>query len=142
MKIVKQITVNTPIETVYDWYADVRKWKDVMDDVLHVAISYDDGRHQEFDMTVQRGSEQETVHSIRFCYPYSSIEIFQTKPPPLFSSMSGKWTFRAENEATVVEAMRQFEVQKDVLFEPAVLEGFLERNLCAFKKKIESSCIR
>ena len=142
MKITKQITIQAPIETVYGWYADIQKWKEVMDDVVNVAISYDDGCHQEFDMTVRRDHSEETVHSIRFCYPCSSIEIFQTKPPPLFSSMSGIWKFRTEKDATIVEATREFEVQKGLSFDASILEKFLERNLSCFKKKIESLCTR
>lgn len=142
MKIAKQITIHAPVKRVYDFYADIRKWEEVMDDILSISISYDDGYHQEFDMTVQRGDRQETVHSIRFCYPYSSIELFQTTPPPLFTSMSGIWKFKEENEATYIEAIRQFEVRESSSFDVTILEKFLEHNLCSFKKKIEGACTR
>ncbi len=140
MKIVKQLTVNAPVGVVYGFYADIRKWKEVMDDVVGVSVFYDDGFHQEFDMTVQRGSGQETVRSVRFCYPCSSIEIFQTKPSPLFTSMSGVWRFLEENGATLIEATRQFEVKEEASFNMAVLEKFLQHNLDSFKKRIEASC--
>ncbi|MDP1609098.1 MAG: SRPBCC family protein [Chlamydiales bacterium] len=140
MNIVKQVIIKAPIKAVYGLYADIRQWKEVMDDVIGVSIAYDDGCHQEFDMTVQRGSRQETVHSVRFCYPYSSIEIFQTKPPPLFTKMSGVWRFKEKQGSTLIEATRQFEVREGAPFDIAILEKFLESNLHSFKKRLENSC--
>jgi ribosome-associated toxin RatA of RatAB toxin-antitoxin module len=138
MRIIKEMMIEASIETVYGTYADIQGWKKVLDDVLDVQIHYDDSLHQEFDMTVQRGDHQETVHSVRFCYPCSAIEIFQTKPPPSFKSMSGVWKFISKDTGVLVQAIREFEIKKDVNFDHSILEKFLERNLSSFKKWIES----
>lgn len=138
MKIKKEVIINAPIESVYGAYADILGWKKVLSDVVDVKIDYDDGIHQEFDMTVVRGSLHETVHSVRFCYPYKAIEIFQTKPPPLFVSMSGVWKFAPLNHGVLVVATREFEIKEGMSFESAVLEQFLERNLSSFKEWIEN----
>lgn len=139
MQIVKGITIDASLEAAYGAYADIRCWGDVLSDVIDVHVYYDDTLHQEFDMTVQRGDHQETVHSIRFCYPCSAIEIFQTKPPPLFKSMSGVWTFTPEGKGTAVRATRRFEMKKDSTFDATILEGFLEKNLTSFKTWIEKN---
>lgn len=138
MKIQRELFINAPVGVVYSTYADIMKWKDVMDDVVDVTLFYDDSRHQEFDMTVQRPTGQETVHSVRFCYPDASIEMFQTKPPPYFKSMSGVWTFKAENNGTLVQASRIFELKEDANFNSSMLEKFLDKNLASFKQWIES----
>ncbi len=139
MKVMKQIEICAPREVVYGVYADIRRWKDVLTDVRAISIFYDDGRHQEFDMTVKRGDKDETVHSVRFCYPCHSIEIFQTKPPPLLSKMSGIWTFSSEGEMTSVQAIREFEIKQGYGFDITLLEKFLEHNLKSFKNWIEKS---
>ncbi|MCI0382491.1 MAG: hypothetical protein L0207_05530 [Chlamydiae bacterium] len=138
MKIVKEILIRASIEKVYSAYVDIRGWKKVLDDVVDVHVDYDDGIHQEFNMTVQRGTSQETVHSVRFCYPYYAIEMFQTKPPPLFKSMSGVWKFIPQKNDVLVEATREFEIKKDINVDSSILEKFLEKNLSSFKKWIEN----
>lgn len=138
MKIAKEITIQAPIEKVYSTYANIQRWREVMNDVVDVNVNYDDGYHQEFDMTVHRGDRDETVHSIRFCNPNHSIEIFQTTPPPAFKNMSGVWKFTQKGNSTVVEASRNFEIKEGSNFNSAVLEQFLEVNLNSFKNWIES----
>ncbi len=137
MQISKELLIAAPVEKVYEAYVNILGWKKVLDDVVDIHIQYDDGIHQEFDMTVQRGGNQETVHSVRFCYPCYAIEIFQTKPPPLFKSMSGVWKFFPQGNSVLVRATRAFEIKKDVIFDSKILENFLEKNLSSFKKWIE-----
>ncbi len=139
MKIHCELLINAPINKVYSTYADIATWKKVLDDVVDVTVHYDDALHQEFDMTVQRPSGQETVHAVRFCYPEASIEMFQTKPPPYFKSMSGVWKFEATNNGTLVQASRNFELKEDANFDSQMLEKFLAKNLASFKQWIECS---
>jgi ribosome-associated toxin RatA of RatAB toxin-antitoxin module len=137
MQILKETVIKAPVKKVYAAYADIQGWKQVLPDVIGVQVYYDDGLHQEFDMTVQRGDHQETVHSIRFCYPLSSIEIFQTQPPPLFKSMSGVWKFIPRDDDVLVQATRKFEIKNDAKFDVSILENFLEKNLSSFKEWVE-----
>jgi len=139
MKIMKDIEINAPIEFTYNTYADILRWKDVLKDVRDVSVYYDDGFHQEFDMTVKRDDKEETVHSVRFCYPLHSIEIFQTKPPPHLSRMSGTWNFSAHSTGTHVQASREFEIKQGSHFDISILEKFLEINLKSFKDWIETN---
>ena len=134
----KEIIIEAPLNSVYEAYADIKGWRRVMGDILSVDVKYDDGMHQEFDMTVQRGSGQETVHSVRFCYPCQAIEMFQTQPPPLFDSMSGVWNFIPCSGGILVQATRKFKIKKDVNFDGSILESFLEKNLSSFKAWIEN----
>ena len=138
MKLTKEIMVKADQEVVYKAYADICLWKEVLPDVVGVAINYDDGHHQEFDMTVKRGEQEETVHSVRFCYPCCAIEIFQTKPPPLFKSMGGVWRFIGQREGCLVRATREFEMKPGMQANAALLDKFLEHNLLSFKTWIES----
>lgn len=138
MKISREILIDAPIQQVYNAYADVQGWKKVLDDVVDVHINYDDGVHQEFDMTVRRGDGQEIVHSLRFCYPCQAIEIFQTKPPPAFSTMSGVWKFFPKNVGVLVQATREFEIKKEYILDKYILDKFLEKNLSSFKKWLEN----
>ncbi len=138
MKITREILIQASIQQVYGAYADIEGWKEVLDDVVDVQINYDDGIHQEFEMTVQRNNGHETVHSLRFCYPFSAIEIFQTKPPPLFETMYGVWQFTLKDNHVLVRASREFEIKKDYIFDSHILEKFLEKNLYLFKKWIEN----
>lgn len=141
MKVVKKIVVVASPKDVYMAYSNLEVWKEVMKDVIELKPYYDDSFHQEFDMTVSRDHGEETVHSIRFCFPYHSIEIFQTHPPPKFNSMSGVWTFEPCSEGTMLTAERQFEVKEGCQFNTADLEVFLETNLSSFKKWIESNAL-
>ena len=137
MKLSKSILIDAPLQIVYGVYADINLWKEVMDDVINVKVYYDDSRHQEFDMTVLREGKKETVHSIRFCYPCSAIEIFQTKPPPSMKTMSGVWEFSTHENKSLVKATRNFEIKEGNVFNQSILEKFLDRNLSSFKKWIE-----
>lgn len=139
MKIVKEIEICAPLSNVYQAYADIRLWKQVLDDVVDVQVMYDDGLHQEFEMTVRRENRHETVRSIRFCFPLKSIEMFQTQPPPYFKKMAGIWSFHSHyREKTMVQAVREFESHGNSAIQSATLEKFLERNLSAFKQWIET----
>lgn len=139
MKLVKEISIKAPADKIYHAYANIQGWKDVLNDVMNVNVYYDDGYHQEFDMTVQRENKQETVHSIRFCYPHTAIEIFQTTPPPHFTRMSGSWKFISNNKDTLVQATREFDIRPNAQFDVAILEKFLIHNLSSFKNWIEKS---
>lgn len=141
MKVTKETIVKAPVKEVYAAYADLNVWKAVMEDVIEIKSYYDDSFHQEFDMTVSRDTGMETVHSIRFCFPYHSIEIFQTTPPPKFKSMSGIWSFTSCSEGTLLSAERCFEIKEGCLFDPKNLEAFLEKNLDSFKLWVEENAM-
>ncbi|WP_316355594.1 SRPBCC family protein [Candidatus Neptunichlamydia sp. REUL1] len=141
MKVAKEIIVEASPKDVYLAYSNLEAWKDVMQDVVAIKSYYDDSFHQEFDMTVSREGGEETVHSIRFCFPYHSVEIFQTRPPPKFKSMSGIWTFKPCSEGTLLTGERHFEIKERCEFNLEDLEMFLEKNLSSFKNWIEANAM-
>ncbi|WP_180235970.1 SRPBCC family protein [Bacillus wiedmannii] len=111
--ITREILIDAPIKEVYDAYADPENWKYVLSDVLDVNTIYDDGRNQEFNMTVERNFKPETVRSIRYCTPYKKIELFQPVPPPQVETMSGTWEFIDVENQTKVVASRQFDLKEN-----------------------------
>jgi ribosome-associated toxin RatA of RatAB toxin-antitoxin module len=141
--LVETVAIERDVRDVYRAFADITYWKQVLPDVLGVELLYDDGRHQEFTMTVSRPSGAETVRGIRFCEGDRRIELVQPQPPPSFRRMVGVWTFEAEGNATRVKAERWFEL-KDASVGP--LEGFRDRiatylrtNLAHFKSHLEAA---
>jgi len=139
MQVDKKITISAPLDTVYATYADIQKWRDVLDDVLNIELLYKDPLHEEFLMTVERNGKPETVRSIRYTHRNEKIEIFQPSPPPNFRKMSGQWIFKPLGKGTHVTAQRDFEVKgSDEAKIAQILSGFLERNLLKFKAFLES----
>ncbi|WP_437957069.1 phosphopantetheine-binding protein [Sorangium sp. So ce119] len=68
-------------------------WTQHLPHVLAVDIKYDDGRYQEFTMTVQSKTGTINVRSIRRCDGGDSIEFFQPQPPAFLLEHSGGWRF-------------------------------------------------
>lgn len=138
MKSVKEhLFINASPKKVYLAYADINVWEKAIDNVVGVKSYYNDSIHQEFDMTVEKDGKRETVHSIRFCFPCHSIEIFQTTPPPSLRYMSGVWRFENHNGGTLLIAERLFEPKKGVTFDEKILRSFLKNNLKSFKVWVE-----
>ena len=133
-----RIQIDAPLPRVYDAFAGLAHWQAALPDVRGVEVLYDDGRLQEFLMTVERPNGAETIRGVRFLEP-GSIELFQPTPPPGFRRMCGTWSFREADGSTEVTATRTFELQ-DPAAAPAVsekLRGFLETNLALFKRYVE-----
>jgi hypothetical protein len=133
-----QIRIDAPLPRVYEAFAGLSHWQAALPDVLGVEVLYDDGRLQEFLMTVERPNGAETIRGVRFLEP-DSIELFQPVPPPGFTRMCGAWHFRDAGGSTEVTATRTFEV-KDAAATAAVadkLRGFLRTNLALFKSYVE-----
>ncbi|MGA1840878.1 MAG: SRPBCC family protein [bacterium] len=142
--IVKQdIIIHAPIADVYDRFANIHEWKNILPDVLDIDTIYDDGYHQEFKMTVERPTGNETIRAVRYCIKNSLIEIFQPIPPPIFSKMSGIWKFENIDSKTLVISIRNFQLKKDITFDEKMvasnLNKILFKNLNLFKDAIEKN---
>ncbi|MBZ4417202.1 SRPBCC family protein [Myxococcus sp. RHSTA-1-4] len=136
----ESIRIQGDVRRVYGAFADLAGWKAILPDVLDVQVLYDDGRHQEFLMTVSRPAGPETVRGIRFCEPPHRIALFQPQPPPGFQRMVGVWTFDEEPGATRVKAERWFEPSDPATSREALasrLRGHLKANLELFRKTLE-----
>ncbi|WP_437957062.1 SRPBCC family protein [Sorangium sp. So ce119] len=141
--LTESVAIKRDVESVYRAFADLTTWKRVLPDVLGVEIVYDDGKHQEFLMTVSRPAGPETVRGIRFCTPSERIELVQPKPPPSFRRMVGVWTFAQKGSVTEVKAERWFDLLEST---PEAIEGFKSRlgtylrtNLNHFKAHLEAA---
>src|SRR3954449_7351086 len=109
-EITETVVVRRPVEEVYDAFADLTRWPEILPDTVGVEVLYFDGYNQEFTMTVARPAGPETVRGVRYCRPPFELELVQTVPPPAFTRMRGRWRFRPDGDATVVVAARSFEL--------------------------------
>lgn len=146
--MISELTViDRAVADVYNAFFDLKGWKGILPDVLDVKVLYDDGRHQEFLMTVLRPNGPETVRGVRFCKAPYRIAMFQPEPPPGFRRMVGVWTF-AEDDArrTCVTATRTFELVPASGADPSEarraveqkLRGYLKTNLGLFRARLEA----
>ena len=139
-KISSEIIIEDNIEVVYNSYFDIRKWQDVLTDVLGVNVISNSESYQEFTMTVYKHFQEETVHSKRYCETNKSIRLEQITPPPQVSTMSGLWEFYQLNQKrTLVRASREFEVKQSINLKDysSKLLDSLNQNLNHFKNYIE-----
>lgn len=131
---------DAPIVSAFDAYWRLENWSQVLDDVVSVAIEYDDGEHQAFSMTVEGPNGWETVRGVRFAPSPNRLELCQFAPPPGFRFMQGVWSFEAiDAERTLVRAERSFALD-DSSAEAACetkIAFMLNRNLAAFKVFVE-----
>ena len=87
----EELTIAGPIEAVYGLLERVRDWPGLLPHCRAVEVRYDDGRDQEFMMTVDVRGREERLRSIRRCTPTSSITYFQPEPPPVLKRHAGEW---------------------------------------------------
>ncbi len=141
--LTETIQIQADPQQAYDAFANIRGWTEILSDVVGVDVLYDDGRHQEFRMTVSRPNGLETIRGIRFCAK-PRIELVQPEPPPGFKRMVGLWTIEASGTGATVKAERWFE-----LLDPSPdaeqacrlkLGHYLRQNLVTFKRRMEASC--
>lgn len=140
MIVTQSVHIRRPVAEVYDAFADLNRWVDVLPDTLGVEVLYFDGYNQEFTMTVRRPNGPETVRGVRYCRPPTELELVQTIPPPGLRRMKGRWTFTEDATGTTVSATRDFSVIGDESTEPAFAEKLsilLLTNLNCFKKTLE-----
>jgi acyl carrier protein/ribosome-associated toxin RatA of RatAB toxin-antitoxin module len=99
-RCVQSIEIAAPLEVVYAALFDVAAWPQHLPHVHAIDLCYDDGRYQEFRMSVASGNEQLLhVRSIRNCRP-KVIEFFQPEPPPYLRHHGGVWRFTATSSAS------------------------------------------
>ncbi len=94
--LTEQIVVNAPVGEVYQALLQVQDWPAQLPHVERIDVIYDDGRFQEFYMTV-RSADGHTirVRSIRRCRE-GEILFFQPQPPAYLARHSGGWKFESK----------------------------------------------
>ncbi|NLQ47925.1 hypothetical protein [Streptococcus mutans] len=139
-KVSSEIIIEDNIEIVYNSYFDIRKWQDILSDVLEINVISSSETYQEFTMTVYKHFQEEAVHSKRYCKINKSIRLEQITPPPQVSTMSGLWEFyRLDQKRTLVRASREFEVKQSINLKDysSKLLDSIKQNLNHFKNYIE-----
>lgn len=137
--IEEQIQIKAPIANVFETFAKLECWPDVLPDTLGVEVLYDDGKHQEFKMTVSRPNGPETIRGVRFLVPLRTIELFQPVPPPGFRKMCGVWNFDQDGGGTTVRVTREIEPEDPGSYNAIAekLRTILRTNLGLFQEYIE-----
>jgi polyketide cyclase/dehydrase/lipid transport protein len=113
MLVSEQLTMDAPIETVYDLFVDLDRWPEVIPEIAHVDVHYMDGYNQEFSMTMQWRGRQETVRGVLFCRAPYELELVRITPPSGLSRMTGRWALAEENGRTTVTVSRDFRLLND-----------------------------
>jgi hypothetical protein len=92
---------------LWDLSALQRFW----DPISQTDVLYDDGRHQEATMAVQRDGQLESIRIVRFRRA-DSIQFFNPEPPPTMTRHAGSWDFQPGRTAdeTLVVARRDYQL--------------------------------
>ncbi|MDF7673367.1 hypothetical protein PT277_10400 [Acetobacteraceae bacterium ESL0709] len=140
VKVSTRAFFDASVEDCFKVYWKLENWLIALDDILSVDVSYDDGEHQTFSMTVSRSTGEETVRGVRYGFWAKRLEVCQFTPPPGFCSMFGVWSFTSiSNNRTCVNTERIFELidhsKEEYTKENMVF--LLNRNLSAFRKLVE-----
>lgn len=91
---VETLTISCPVDRVYNALFKVSEWPQHLPHVQEIELTYDDGRYQEFWMTVASETDGSPlrVRSIRNCR-HREIEFFQPQPPRFLRHHAGIWRF-------------------------------------------------
>lgn len=97
-RCVESAVFPAPLERSYQALFDLTQWQRLLPHILDIDVRYDDGRYQEFLMTVKSETDGAplTVRSVRNCTP-GVIEFFQPEPPAFLAHHGGIWRFRRRN---------------------------------------------
>lgn len=94
------MTIGAPRAAVYAALFDMGRWADRLVHVTAIDVDYDDGRNQEFHMTVESGDDITLiVRSVRCCHD-GVIDFFQPVPPPYLAHHGGTWRFTDNGDGT------------------------------------------
>ncbi|NNG38500.1 hypothetical protein HJ588_04320 [Flexivirga sp. ID2601S] len=123
-------------ERAYEALFDLTQWQRLLPHILQLDVAYDDGRYQEFYMTVASEAEGQpplTVRSVRNCGP-NVIEFFQPVPPKFLRHHGGIWRFSQVGESTThVEITHVWNLDEDVANEvfPSDADGTTQEKVHA-----------
>lgn len=95
------VIIERSTEVVYQAMVDMENWPKLLPHIKAVNVLYNDGRYQEFTMTVDSETEAGdlTVRSVRRCDQLNlQIDLFQAEPPPFLKHHAGGWEFIPLNE--------------------------------------------
>lgn len=90
------VIIELPTEVVYQALVDIENWPKLLPHIKALNVLYNDGRYQEFTMTVDSETDAGDliVRSVRLCDQVNlEIDLFQAEPPPFLKHHAGGWKF-------------------------------------------------
>jgi len=79
------------INVVYNALFAMEEWDNLLPHVKAIETLYNDGKYQEFRMTVESAKGDISVRSVRRCEPSTAIDFFQPDPPAYLKHHAGGW---------------------------------------------------
>lgn len=100
-----EIEIQATAKQIYGLLYEVQNWPQVLPHCKQINVIYEDGRNQEFEMTVVGvQGKLEVMRSVRHGYNNRSIEYFQPSLPPALQRHEGKWTITETGNGTRLES--------------------------------------
>jgi aromatase len=149
--------VDCDVDTAYEALFRLEGWPKLLPHVRAVDVLYDDGRYQEFLMTVDSDPGQIEVRSVRNCDKENlHIEFFQPTPPKFLKHHAGGWNFtKVDDNTCKITTYHQWNVNAEVAAETFkdAEQGYQERvkalllehakfALQTWKRNLESEVVR
>jgi hypothetical protein len=112
-RIELETTLPVPAAQAADVFWDIARWHRIWNPIQRVAVGYDDGTLQEFEMDLFWHDAPITIRTIRLRRADGDIEFFSPNPPGEFSHHIGWWRFSAIGAtACRLSAVREFVVRR------------------------------
>jgi hypothetical protein len=93
---------------------DIGRWQRVWNPIQQVAVTYDDGRLQEFAMDLHWHGRLITIRTVRLRASNGDIEFFSPNPPGEFGHHTGCWRFaELAPDRCRLSAIREFVVRRE-----------------------------
>lgn len=96
------ITVNAPVDKVYDFLYRADLWPDRLPHVARLDLSETTPNVQSMEMdTKSTDGSIHTTKSVRVCFPNEAIVYKQTGTPEIMAAHTGRWDFKETANGTV-----------------------------------------
>jgi hypothetical protein len=113
----KEIVIDKKRQDVFDAIYYLEEWPSKLAHIKSISILYNDGKFQEFLMTVESsGVDVVEVRSVRRCDKEQfNIRFFQPKPPIYLQHHCGGWSFQALSSAScLVKTWHQWNLNEPI----------------------------
>lgn len=109
-----EIEINATAEQVYNILYNAADWPNLLPHCKNITMLYEDGRNQEFQMTVIGSQDKiEVMRSIRHGYANQIIEYFQPSLPPALKRHEGKWLITEKENSVILEAWHSITLSEE-----------------------------
>ena len=113
MLLVESISVPYPATMVMASLWSLDALRTSWPSITHLELMYEDDKHQDAWMHVDRDGNEERLRVVRFRREHV-IEFFNPTPPPQMTAHSGAWeVFAVSHDATQLVATRNYELRRE-----------------------------